>query len=606
MKLASILLYFFIANIAAAGPVTNWNASCTSGIQNYFTHACLVEGGGGGAVTSFNSRVGAIIPQFIDYSAFFDSLGAAATAQAYAIQRSNQTGTQTASTISDFNTTARGLFSATSPMTYNSGTGAFGIPIFTGDTGTGGAVGVVPSPSPTTGEQGYVLGADGSFDPNDTSKPIYSSFNLLSQTLPPSGNQKFQNTLMIQNGLSTYAIAGGGTNKTISIYNVTDQNNPKLRGSINLSGTYGACGDKTSWPYIFVPASGARTLTVLNISDPNNPTIVGTPFSWAANTTSIYGCSYSNGLVFMAGQSHGLGILDVGNGVSGGTITAPVLAYDEGTQSICSVANSCKSFGVAVDPTIQVVYSLDFSTATPWTYRQLKAYYYGSSITSPTLYQNLTMPANTKTGGLSLNIGTHTAFVTDTNQNVYYVVDTTNVAAGGMSTVATITPSGASRVVPVAGTIASVSGSNFAYIPSGSASTPGQIEFYDLTTKSSPIKISQVTDGTALSSSNVFANIAIDPRGGYLYVSSYGNGTTGAALELFTLPLENATFGNSNSSQITIKNILQMPVQASGITPTCSTSADNGKVAFTNGYILCVCNGFSWVEPIIGLTTCTF
>lgn len=456
-------------------------------------------------------------------------------------------GSNSAALTATTNSTITTLPSLSLPYSQLTGTPT-PYPVFTGDSGTGGTVGLVPSPSPGTSEQNYVLGANGSFNANDTSKPLYPPFTLQSQTLPPNTDQKFANALMVQNGFSTYAVVGGGTTETVAIYNVTDQTQPKLRGSINLSGTYGVCGSSASWPYVFVPGSGARTLTVLNISNPLVPTVTAT-YSWAANTTSIYSCSYSNGLVFMAGQNHGLGILDVGNGVSGGTITAPVLAFDEGTQAICSVALSCKSFGVAVDPVNQIVYSADFSTATPWTYRQLKAYSYASSITSPTLLQNLTLPANTKTGAVSLNLGTKTAFVTDTNQNVYDIIDTTNVSTGGMTFQASITPSG-SRAVPVAGTIASVSGSNFVYVPSGSASIPGQIEFYDITTRSSPIKVNGVTDGTALSTSNVFGNIAIDPRGSYIFAAAYGNGTTGSSLETYTMPYETASVGNVYASHL--------------------------------------------------------
>ncbi|HEY0010592.1 MAG TPA: tail fiber domain-containing protein, partial [Candidatus Paceibacterota bacterium] len=45
----------------------------------------------------------------------------------YYLARANHTGTQLASTISDFSTTARGLFSASAPLSYDSGTGALTI-----------------------------------------------------------------------------------------------------------------------------------------------------------------------------------------------------------------------------------------------------------------------------------------------------------------------------------------------------------------------------------------------------------------------------------------------------------------------------------------------
>lgn len=52
-------------------------------------------------------------------------------------------------------------------------------------------------------------------------------------------------------------------------------------------------------------------------------------------------------------------------------------------------------------------------------------------------------------------------------------------------------------------------------------------------------------------------------------------------------------------------DVLQIGVRGSGSTPTCA-AADDGTIALTNGHILCVCNGSSWVQPIIGLTACTF
>jgi hypothetical protein len=287
--------------------------------------------------------------------------------------------------------------------------------------------------------------------------------------------------------------------------------------------------------------------------------------------------------------------------VSGGTISAPVLAYDEGGQSICSVANSCKSFGIAVDPVNQIAYSADYSTASPWTYRQLKAYSFASSITNPTLLQNLTLPANTKPLGVSLNLGTKTAFVQDGNQNVIDVVDTTNVATGGMSELSTFTPSHTLNTSTVP---AFVSGSNFAYVSSGSASVPAAIDLFDLTNRSSPFKVNTVNVPNI--SSSVSGGIAIDPRGGYIYMADYGNGTTGTALEIFSIADEALTAGVAVIDTLTLKATFQMPVQGSGVTPTCSSAANAGTIALTSAYIQCVCNGSTWVKTADGSTACTF
>jgi len=479
------------------------------------------------------------------------------------------------------NARAQAAVSATLPVVDTAG--VFSLNNFTGDTGTSaGLAGGVPAPAQYSAELGQVLGAGGSFITPDAQKLNNAPFNYLTQSLGISGNQKMLYPLMIQHGGNTYAIVGGGTSKTVSIYNVTDQAAPVARGSVTIAGTYGACGSNASWPYVFVPASGGRTLTVLNITDPNNPTTTAT-YSWAANTTSVYSCAYANGLVFMAGQSHGLGILDVGNGVSGGTISAPVLAFDEGTLNgvgqICNAANSCKSFGVNVDAANQIVYVSNYSTATPWTYRQLKAYSYASSITSPTLLQNLTLPANTKANGIALDLVKHTAYVTDTNQNVYDVVDITNVSTGGMTNLSTI-PLQASRITNSQFMALPSLTSNLVYVPGLSQSVNGGIDIYDLSNRSSPVYVSSVLTPGAPS---VAGGIAFDPRGGYIYMADYGNGTTGSALDIFSAPYETATVGSLTVNNLTVKGTLTAPAVAA---TTNTVTANTTIPTLTKNYII--------------------
>lgn len=446
---------------------------------------------------------------------------------------------------------ANGTGSSAVPTAISAATAVSLLPAFVGDTGTGGTAGIVPAPAAGSAEQGLVIGAGGTFVTPDTSKPNNAPFKYLTQVLSFPGNQKMMNVLMVQNAGNTYAVVGGGTTKTVSIYNVTDQAAPVLRGTITLAGTYGVCGSTASWPYVFVPASGGRTLTVLNISNPNIPTVTGS-FSWAANTTSIYSCSYSNGLVFMAGQSRGLGILDVGNGIVGGTLTTPVLAFDEGALNgagqICNPANSCKSFGVVVDPANSIVYSTDFSTATPWTYRQLKAYSYASSITSPTLLQNLTLPANTKPLGVTIDTARHTAYVSDSNQNLYDVVDITNVSTGGMSYLSSFAPSGG-RIEQAEMVAIPSPTSNLVYSPGSSATLAGAIDVWDLSNRSSPFLVSTVLGPLV---PDIFGGIALDPRGGYIYAAAYGNGTTGSALDVFSTVYETATIGAATIDSLTM------------------------------------------------------
>ncbi len=56
----------------------------------------------------------------------------------------------------------------------------------------------------------------------------------------------------------------------------------------------------------------------------------------------------------------------------------------------------------------------------------------------------------------------------------------------------------------------------------------------------------------------------------------------------------------------TWNDLFQLPLQGSGATPTCASNADNGKVALTSAYVMCVCNGSGWVTTADGSTSCTF
>jgi hypothetical protein len=338
---------------------------------------------------------------------------------------------------------------------------------------------------------------------------------------------------------------------------------------------------------------------VVNISNPSAPVVTGT-YSWAANTTSVYGCAYFNGLVFMAGQSRGLGILDVGNGVSGGTAAVPVLAYDEGGTATCSVANSCKSFGVAVDGANSIVYVTDFSTATPWTYRQLKAYSYAGSITAPTLLQNLTLPANTKSLGVTLNLVSKTAYITDTNQTLIDVVDITNVATAGMTNLSTFAPTGSGRIFNSQFTAVPSQTSNLVYLPSGSATTPPQIDVFDLTNRSAPLYLNTIAGPGA---SSTFGGVALDPRGGYIYDGDYGNGTTGSALDVFTTPVEAQISGSNLASTYEAKNYLQLDGSTSG-----NIKLNAGAAPTVHTVILppTVCtSGQTWTDNGSGVMACT-
>ena len=203
------------------------------------------------------------------------------------------------------------------------------------------------------------------------------------------------------------------------------------------------------------------------------------------------------------------------------------------------------------------------------------------------------MPSGAKPLAVVLNLGTKTALVTDANAMVVDVVDITSVATAGMANLSTIAPTGGRTFNSELAAIVQ-QGSVYAYVPAGGNAVAGGIDLYDLTNRSAPKWVSSVL---APGATSVFGAGTFDPRGGYIFIGDYGNGTTGAALDIFSAPFEKATVGNAIVSQLAVKNIFQLPVSASGITPTCAAAADSGKLALTSAFLLCVCNGATpaWV-----------
>jgi len=88
--------------------------------------------------------------------------------------------------------------------------------------------------------------------------------------------------------------------------------------------------------------------------------------------------------------------------------------------------------------------------------------------------------------------------------------------------------------------------------------------------------------------------------------SNTGSGNTGNIV-LSTGIVTTGTSGTIEltSPYVTLSGILILPVQAPATTPTC-TASQNGGIALTSAYIMCVCNGTSWVQTSDGTTACTF
>jgi hypothetical protein len=456
--------------------------------------------------------------------------------------------------------------------------------VFTGDSGTGGLPGVVPSPSPGVGEQNYVLNANGSFAANDTSKFRVNPFSLLSMTTGmPATTTKNQNVAIISNGLSYYAVVAGGQNY-LQVFNITDQANPVYRGSVLLYGAYNICPGP--WPYVYVPASGSvGRVDVVSIANPAAPVDVS-HIVISGSPGSVYNCAYSNGVLALATQSTGLVIADAGGLGLGGTSSSLVQGYQQ--------SGGAKSFGVAFSASN--LYSTQYVTS-GFSTRLLNAW---TIPTTPTPTPSPVASVNVTTVGeaLGVTISGNTAYVTVTSSgNAVDLVDITTPTA--MTNLSQFSASG--TIGPSQVTIPSVNPS-FVYVPSVSAGTAGGvIDLFDVSNRSVPVKVGTVSTNVNGSS---YGGIALDPRKGYIWAADYGvaPGSSGT-LDLFSTAFETSFAGSETASILTVKNLLNLPVQASGVSPS---NPVVGSVALTSAYILCVYNGTSWVQPSTGLTACTF
>lgn len=99
-----------------------------------------------------------------------------------------------------------------------------------------------------------------------------------------------------------------------------------------------------------------------------------------------------------------------------------------------------------------------------------------------------------------------------------------------------------------------------------------------------------IFETTSNGSTTLIPRLVIDQDG---TVEPYASATT--PLGKNTLKFKDGHFSD----------LLQIGVRSAGSTPTCA-AADDGSLALTNGHVLCVCNGSSWVQPIVGLAACTF
>lgn len=439
------------------------------------------------------------------------------------------------------------------------------LPAFTGDSGSGGVQGLVPAPAAGTKAAGDFLAATGSWTYVDQSKPFYQPFSLLSQTLNPTSGAKVNNVLVYTalNG-RTYGATIGAAASTIGIFDVTNTAAPVWLGnSPTLLGAYNAVHAVIGGvDYIIVASSGGYNLYILNMSNPYSPTIT-TTFGTGSAGGSMYNLAYANGMVYVARQSTGLQVIDIGNGIGGGTLTSPVITYSQG---------SGKSFGVAVYGT--TLYTTQYSTS-PYGTRLLNSWTLtgGGTVGVPSLLQSLTLTGLGEALAVSINAAGTTAYVSiTTGVQQFNVVDVTTPSSMSELTHVTI-PSG--YTIPAG--VVPVPYGNYLFMAAGANSTyGGAIFMYDVTTRSSPVLINTVTAGPA---SSPFGGITI--QGGYLYAGDYGiaPGNT-STIDIFTLPLLTPTFGAATGSQLTLSSLTPNTVLLAGASNqvTSLANASNGQV----------------------------
>jgi hypothetical protein len=397
---------------------------------------------------------------------------------------------------------------------------------------TAGAQGLVPAPAANTTESGSFLTGSG-FKAVDQSKPNPLPFSLFATAPATAGTIKFQNVVLTTINSIPYAVASGGNSVgTMSIYNISNQAKPVLKSAVTLSGSYNiSVANIAGVPYAIIPSSGASTLIIYNISDPTNPTLVVNK-AITGSPGSIYDAVYNSGYIYLATQSTGLVVLDVGGG--SGSLAAPVQVYQQGAY---------KSFGIGISGS--TLFTTGFSAGTaPYAVRTLLTWNI-STPSAPTISNTYTYASTSvKPGGMSIN--GNTMMVTDLNLAQYYTMDITTPTS----------PSLLSTITTTSGAINSafrayISG-KYLYAPWGSSATlGGGVDFFDVTSLSSPVKVATVSTGVGTA---VFGNIALDVTNGYIYCADYGVAPGSAGnLDVFTMPITSLPAGAITASTIALK-----------------------------------------------------
>lgn len=432
------------------------------------------------------------------------------------------------------------------------------LPTVVGDSGSGGAQGVIPAPPAGSYAAGDYLLANGTWAYVDQSKPYYQPFTMISKTANPNALAKVNNVLVYTgvNG-KTYAVTIGAVASTLAIYDATDQASPVLLSNMaTLQGSYNAVHALISGvDYIIVASTGGYNLYIINVSNPYSPTIT-TTFNLTSATGSTYNIAYSNGMVYLACQAVGLKVVDIGNGIGGGTLTAPVVTYTQG---------SAKSFGVVVSGTN--LFTTQYSTS-PYATRLINSWTLtgAGTVGVPSLVQSLTLPGLGEALAVSINASATTAFVSmTTGVQQLDVVDITTPSA--MTNITQVSmPAG----YTIGASMAAAPSGNYVFMPVGANATyGGAILMYDFTNRSAPFLINTAYENIAASP---FGGIAI--QGGYIFAGDYGvaPGSTGS-LDIFTMPLLTPTSGAETVSTISVKNSINFSIVQTSVGGSTSGTA---------------------------------
>ena len=121
-------------------------------------------------------------------------------------------------------------------------------------------------------------------------------------------------------GLITHEGSGDGLNG-VTLIDLTDPLQPSIISRTTTSLEPGVHNAWLEGDYAYVVVDGSSGLRVLDISDPANPQVAA---SFYGGSRSLHDVYLRDGFAFLSHWNAGLIILDVGNGVAGGSPTNPV------------------------------------------------------------------------------------------------------------------------------------------------------------------------------------------------------------------------------------------------------------------------------------------